>query len=507
MMKYPNVYELVKSMNMSEKRQFKIYSSRHVIDGENKYTLLFDILDKMENYDEGKLISELQSKHKKTAFIKADMNFLYQSILKSLVLFHSGKSAQIIINEYISVIEILYYKGLFTQCLKEITKAKSIAGNAELFSSMLKIVQYEKLVHNHFTVHKKTEADIINEMRDINQKVQLIIEYYELYNKANQIRIKAAKTRNTLEISTFNRLMKHPLLINTPKTKSSEVAIKYYQIYAMWCYVSGDKKNELQHNKKIIKLFDENEFYKEEHLVEYVNTYARIVSVSKDMTEKIFYEELQNVRNIVVPPEKLYFLRASAQIFNFSYMVELSMYLQKKQYSKATLIINSIEGGLKKYREILTPSYKITFLYMLAYYYFAIGNFDNARKKINTLLNEYKEDDRPDLYNFARLLNLLIHFELKNYTYIRYKRSSIHYYFKKQASAYETENQILKFFSREKNYTTDFEKKVPSLKAVLENTKHHAIEKYAFNYFDFIGWIESKIAKKRSMSALYEPNI
>ena len=241
-MKYPNVYELVKSMNMSEKRQFKIYSSRHIIDGENKYTLLFDILDKMENYDEGKLITALQSKHRKTTFIKADMNFLYQSILKSLVLFHSGKSAQLIINEYISVIEILYYKGLFTQCLKEITKAKSIAGNAELFSSMLKIIQYEQLVQHHFTIHKRTEAEIINEMRDINQKIQLIIEYNELYNKANQIRIRAAKTRNTLEITAFNRLMKHPLLTDVPKTKSCEVAVKYYQIYAMWCYVSGDKK-------------------------------------------------------------------------------------------------------------------------------------------------------------------------------------------------------------------------------------------------------------------------
>jgi hypothetical protein len=33
-MKNPNVFELIKSLNMSEKRQFKIYSSRHIIEGE-----------------------------------------------------------------------------------------------------------------------------------------------------------------------------------------------------------------------------------------------------------------------------------------------------------------------------------------------------------------------------------------------------------------------------------------------------------------------------------------
>lgn len=503
-MKYPNVYELIKSMNMSEKRQFKIYSSRHIIDGENKYTVLFDILDKMEQYDTEELTSALKSLSKETTYIKADMNFLYQLILKSLVLFHSGKSAQIILNESISAIEILYYKGLFSQCMKEIYKAAQIAKSTELFSALLKIIQYEKLVYNHLPVHKRTEREIIGDMVEINKTLQVIIEYYNLYNEANQIRIEAAKTRNIREIRAFDKLMKHPLLEHENRSSSIDGKIKYYQIYAMWCYVHGNKKDELQFNKKIITLFESNPLYKEEHLVEYVNTYARIISISKDMPEKLFYRELNNVRNIVVQTDKLYYLRVSAQIFNFSYSIELSNYLQKKQFSKASTIVNDIESGLKKYKDILTPSYKITFLYMLAYYYFTVGNFDNAIKKINTLLNEYTEDDRPDLYNFAKLLNLLIHFELKNYSYVHYKRASVQYYFKKQSSSFETENLILKFFSKEKNYTIDLEKSLQNLKAALENTKSHSLEKYAFNYFDWIDWINSKLAKKTSISLLYK---
>lgn len=503
-MKHPNVYELIKSMNMSEKRQFKIYSSRHVIDGENKYTVLFDILDKMEPYDAGELTSALKSLNKETTYFKADMNFLYQLILKSLVLFHSGKSAQIILNESISAIEILYYKGLFKQCMKEIYKAAAIARNTELFSSLLKIIQYEKLVYNHHPVHKKTEHDIIRDMAEINKTLQVIIEYYALYNQANQIRIEAAKTRNIREIKAFDKLMKHPLLEYENKTSSIDGKIKYYQIYAMWYYVHGDKKEELQHNKKIISLFENHPLYKEEHLVEYVNTYARIISISKDMPDKLFYRELENVRNISIHTDKLYYFRVSAQIFNFSYSIELSRYLQKKQFSKASAIIHDVETGLKKYKDILTPSYKITFLYMLGYYYFTVGNFDNAIKKINTLLNEYTEDERPDLYNFAKLLNLLIHFELKNYSYIHYKRASVKYYFKKQSSAFETENLILKFFSKEKNYTIDLEKSLQNLKTSLENTKSHSLEKYAFNYFDWIDWINSKLAKKSSISMLYK---
>lgn len=502
-MKYPNVYELIKSMNMSEKRQFKIYSSRHVIEGENKYIVLFDILEKMDEYDLNMLTSELKSLRKNTTFLKADMNFLYQLILKSLVLFHSGKSAQIILNESISVIEILYYKGLFIQCMKEIHKAAAIARNTELFSSLLKIMHYEKMVYSHLHTAARTEASIIEEMTDINRTQQIIIQYFDLYNQANQIRIKIAKTRNIRELTAFDKIMQHPLLKNKYTPPSLDAQIKYHQIYAMWYYVHGNKKEEVKHNKKIATLFDGNLLYKEEHLVEYINTYARIISISKDMPEKIFYQELNNVRNIVIPSDKLYYLRVSAQVFNFSYSIELSMYLQKKQFAKATTIINDIENGLKKFKEILTPSYKITFLYMLAYYYFTIGNFDNARKKINILLNEYTEKDRPDLYNFAKLLNLFIHFELKNYSYIHYKRTSVQYYFKKQSSAYETENIILKFFSNEKNYTIDLEKSLLRLESELLNTKRHSLEKYAFNYFDFLDWIKSKLSKKTSIAQLY----
>lgn len=503
-MKNNAVYELIKSLNMSEKRQFKIYSSRHIIEGENKYILLFNLLEKMEIFDEGILKAGLEQHNKKNTYIKTDMHYLYLLILKSLVLFHAGKSAQLILNESISIIEILFYKGNYIQCIKEIYKAAAIARDVELYPSLLKILEFEKLVYNHLNEQKRSEASIINEMTEINKKQEIIIEYTQLYNQANLARIQISKTRNVKEIKVFEKIMKHPLLQQKNKPKFIDASIKYSRIHAMWCYVNQHKKEELAFNKKIIQMYDTNPLYKEEHLIEYVNTYSRIISISKDLDEVTFYKELNSIRSITVSSDKLYFMSVSSQVFNFSYMIQLSMYLQKKQFEKVMIIIPDIESGLKKYKNILIPSYKITFLYMLAYYYFAVGNFDDARKKINTLLNEYSEAERPDLYNFAKLMNLLIHFELGNHGYIRYKQASVRYYYKKQSADFETENHVLKFFSKEKNYTTYLQNSLLSLKATLQNTKTHSLEKYAYNYFDFLDWINSKILKKSSMSELYK---
>ena len=39
------LFELIHSMTKSEKRYFKLLSSRHAIGGESNYTLLFDKID------------------------------------------------------------------------------------------------------------------------------------------------------------------------------------------------------------------------------------------------------------------------------------------------------------------------------------------------------------------------------------------------------------------------------------------------------------------------------
>ena len=47
-----NLHELIKYLSKSEKRYFKLYASRHTIGDENNYIILFDYLEKQEEYKE-----------------------------------------------------------------------------------------------------------------------------------------------------------------------------------------------------------------------------------------------------------------------------------------------------------------------------------------------------------------------------------------------------------------------------------------------------------------------
>ena len=49
------LHELIKYLSKSEKRYFKVYSSKHIIGSENNYNVLFDFIDKQRVYDEDEI--------------------------------------------------------------------------------------------------------------------------------------------------------------------------------------------------------------------------------------------------------------------------------------------------------------------------------------------------------------------------------------------------------------------------------------------------------------------
>ena len=131
MVKYA-LNELIKSMTMSEKRYFKIYSSKHVIGENNDYVLLFDFIDKSKDYEEAILQNQSFVKN-----LSAEKNYLYNLILKSLNAFHASLNSKTQIYQLLESIEILYHKGLYDQALKLVKKASKIAAESELFTQCI----------------------------------------------------------------------------------------------------------------------------------------------------------------------------------------------------------------------------------------------------------------------------------------------------------------------------------------------------------------------------------
>ena len=114
---------------------------------------------------------------------------------------------------------------------------------------------------------------------------------------------------------------------------------------------------------------------------------------------------------------------------------------------------------------------------------------------MNEVLNDNEQNLRQDIYNFARILNLVIHYELENYDFIEYIIKSLSRYLSKQERKQDMEFLFVRTIRKlaknptqmEKNQL--FESMKKQMKVLLED-KH---ERVVLEYFDLFSWVESKI--------------
>jgi len=140
----------------------------------------------------------------------------------------------------------------------------------------------------------------------------------------------------------------------------------------------------------------------------------------------------------------------------------------------------------------------------LAYAYFGIGEYREALKYINEVLNDNEKMLRQDIYSFSRIFNLIIHFELNNHDFLEYDMKSTARYLNKHEKDYEVEKLFMKEMKtlsridRENDRKVVFQKFNEKLNALLKIDRENVI----LEYFDLRSWIISKLDKTNFSEAI-----
>ncbi|MGB3465004.1 MAG: hypothetical protein WBA74_07035, partial [Cyclobacteriaceae bacterium] len=128
------------------------------------------------------------------------------------------------------------------------------------------------------------------------------------------------------------------------------------------------------------------------------------------------------------------------------------------------------------------------------------GNSDHreALKWINRILNSDHQDIREDVHSFARILNLITHYELGNTDVIEYYLRSTYRFLLKKEDLHFFQQTILAFIKNLSRVGTEEEltEKFRELRDQMIKISESEYDKRAFVYFDIISWLESKIERK-----------
>jgi hypothetical protein len=189
-----NLFVLIKSLSKSEKRQFKLYVGRLGVNEDSKFLLLFNVLHKLKVYDEASILKNGFVKKLQLSNLKAH---LYKQILISLRLNPSHQNIRIQIREQLDFATILYHKGLYTQSLKILDKAKSLAIYNEEKNIANEIIELEKVIESQYITRSiSTRADELTiQAKELNKQnllasklSNLSLQLYGLFLKTGYVK-------------------------------------------------------------------------------------------------------------------------------------------------------------------------------------------------------------------------------------------------------------------------------------------------------------------------------
>ena len=156
-----------------------------------------------------------------------------------------------------------------------------------------------------------------------------------------------------------------------------------------------------------------------------------------------------------------------------------------------------IQEGFRLYGEKINNVRKAYIEANITILYFCKEEFNAALKWSNQLLNNADIDKTLDIFCFTQILNLLIHLELDNYRLAPYALKSAQRYLKTRNRTYQFETIMLNFIGNKLKSKTVEEDELLylNLSEDLQKLQSDPFEKSAFEYFNFIAWVKSKLAK------------
>jgi hypothetical protein len=494
------LFSLIKSLSKSEKRYFNLFASRHVIGEGNTYLKLFEVVGKQKQYNESH-IKEIFKKDRMGKNLAAEKNRLYNLVLKSLSDFHSKISIESKLREYIHQVEVLYEKGLYGQMIQIIQKAKKIAAKNFKQLYFLELQRWEKRLISI----NQSDADVQSQINKIykddfqwTNQYKKFLEIQQVYHKVLGFQQIHGDRRRKDE---FRKLKKTVDVIRS-KTKESDLdriqKIYYFIMLSVYYRLSGDTKRSYQY------LYDQQALYDNDpsdntDLYNYVS-YLNNLSIAQ--MELCKYDEvLENVHKIrracSLPPAKK---SSRIQTLAFlSHIHELDIYSYTGNFNKGTGIIKSIQKELEKRSLVFGTLHMFSFWIKFAVMFFGTGEYKKSLLWTNKIINHPEQNIRLNIHCLAKILALIIHYELHNEAQLPYYIRSVYRYLLKKQRLFKFETLMIEFIRKKIskiNSTKDLKTAFIELNGKLLLLKKDHYEKQAFNYFDFISWLESKIEKR-----------
>jgi hypothetical protein len=260
--------------------------------------------------------------------------------------------------------------------------------------------------------------------------------------------------------------------------------------------------------KKEIVLLEENRFFIDDNPTNYSSSlinyllFSQITGSRKDVLETITKLNIlrKKLKNKV--PLSLQ-LKITFQAANS----EILVYRNSCDIRRGRNLIKRVEEELPKYEAEIPPQLKVSLLSNIASFLVLDENYSSAMKVNNKVIDETGMNFKSDIHLFAKILNLVIHFELKNYDHLEYLVESTYKFFRERNVLFKAEKLIFAHFKKLlKEGESEHRELFDELHFNLGKLTDDPSAQNLFTLFDFNSWALSH-ARGVKLAEIIKENI
>tara|TARA_R110002050_G_scaffold207326_1_gene343251 strand:+ start:7215 stop:8765 length:1551 start_codon:yes stop_codon:yes gene_type:complete len=492
-----NLFVLIKSLSKSEKRQFKLYVGRLGVNDDSKFLMLFNILEKLPFYDEAIILKKGIVKKQQLSNLKAH---LYKQILISLRLNPSHQNIRIQIREQLDFATILYHKGLYKQSLKILDKAKSVAIANEEKNIAYEIVELEKVIESQYITRSiSNRADELTiQAKELSQQNVIASKLSNLSLQLYGLFLKTGYVKNDKETKRITDYFNDRL----PKYKFNKLGFReklwLYKAYLWYSFLTQDFLSCYKYSAKWVALFYDNKdqivlnpvfFLKGNHyLLEslyYLRHYEKFKSTLHELesvTKETWFPVDDNVEGLA---------------FLYIYNNRFNLHFIEGSFQEGLPMVTQVLENLKKYQDRIDEHHVMVFYYKIASIYFGAGENKKCIFFLEKIINNKSLEMREDLLCFARILNLVAHYEAGMDYNLESLIKSTYKFLIKMEDLYEVQKEFIRFLRGLGDiYPNEVKAEFVKLHHKLKQFEDDPYQSRAFLYLDIISWLESKIENK-----------
>lgn len=404
--------ELIRSMSKQEKRYFSLYASAFTRSRDSATLQLFRKLaggaSPKSDAEWRELLQECGGKNP-----SALKHRLHEQVLDCLAGWHAEDSVENRLARRLGHVDVLYRKRRLEACLALCDNICAEARRFELHATLLRALQWRRrvllrLIPAEFEQHMRENAAAVKQTLADCTHANVYLDQVGMFYAAAY---KPGLVNSGTGTERLDQLMQDPLMTDIDAVSSFTARLHLLKAHAFYAWIQGRLGAALSWYKRVVDHWQSDPQRIDDAIAVFSADVCNYLTccIAERRTDQ-FAALLNRIIGLNNKLRDGEFFRLDRVGF-----LELSFHLNRGMLNDALELVPVILGGLQRHGARLNPGRRLMLYFNCAVALLLKGEHSRALSALLEVLDARHESVRGDIRDAAKVLRLLLHFELEDF--------------------------------------------------------------------------------------------